>query len=93
MLDLILKNSQSCLILINRIEVKEDYIYHYKRRLIKNGIEDISATKLAEDAWLKYYSENKEELDLRLKRDKSWFEKSIDSEFLNLEMEKLKRKD
>ena len=73
--------------------MKEDYIYHYKRRLIKNGIEDSSATKLAEDAWLKYYSENKEELDLRLKRDKSCFEKSIDSEFLHLEMEKLKRKD
>ena len=84
MLDLILKNSQSCLILINRIEVKEDYIYYYKKRLIKKGIEDIAATKLAEDAWLKYYSENKEELDLRLKRDKSWFEKSIDSEFLHL---------
>jgi hypothetical protein len=71
--------------------MKEDYIYHYKRRLIKNGIEDISATKLAEEAWLKYYSENKEELDLRLKRDKSWFEKSIDSEFLHLEWEELKR--
>ena len=71
--------------------MKEDYIYHYNRRLIKNGIEDISATKLAEEAWLKYYSENKEELDLRLKRDKSWFEKSIDSEFLHLEWEELKR--
>ena len=46
MLDLILKNSQSCLILINRIEVKEDYIYYYKKRLIKKGIEDIAATKL-----------------------------------------------
>ena len=63
--------------------MKEDYIYYYKKRLIKKGIEDIAATKLAEDAWLKYYSENKEELDLRLKRDKSWFEKSIDSEFFN----------
>ena len=71
--------------------MKEDYIYYYKKRLIKKWIEDIAATKLAEDAWLKYYSENKEELDLRLKRNKSWYEKSIDAEFLNLEMEEIKR--
>ena len=71
--------------------MKEDYIYHYKRKLIKNGIKDISATKLAEDAWLNYSSENKEELDLRLKRNKALFEKSIDAEFLNLEMEEIKR--
>lgn len=71
--------------------MKKDYIYHYKRKLIKNGIKDISATRLAEEAWLKYYSENKEVLDLRLKRNKSWYEKSIDAEFLNLEMEEIKR--
>lgn len=58
--------------------MKEDYIYHYKRKLIKNGIKDISATKLAEDAWLNYSSENKEELDLRLKRNKFRFEQFID---------------
>ena len=56
--------------------MKKEYIYYYKKRLIKKGFSENQATELSEKAWEKYYALNKDKIDQKIKNNKASFEKS-----------------
>ncbi len=67
--------------------MKKEYIYYYKKRLIKKGLSENQATELSEKAWKKYYALNKDKIDQKIKNNKASFEKAIDLEFRNIEID------
>lgn len=67
--------------------MKLQYIEHLTKYLIKKkGLNKKEAEAKAEESWKEYYNANKEKIKQTEKKLKEDFKRSVENEFINLEL-------